>query len=208
MSWHQATSGAPGSNRRADEVGDPVAVGAGEGGAAGAAGAAPVSAGHAVQAHQAGHPLAVHDHACLAERLVHARHAVVAIGVVEQADASAPPAPPRPAGARSAPPSRVRASRSSPGRETKIDSFSNDGAVVVGRVVTADDRKPVADGKALVTITDDPDRPDRYLSLGGDIEQGGNFFVRFPHDDFRVIRAEYLPSPGYGACSIDWTERR
>ncbi len=40
-----------------------------------------------------------------------------------------------------------------------------------------------------------------------DIEQGGNFFVRFPHDDFRVIRAEYLPSPGYGACSIGWTER-
>lgn len=94
------------------------------------------------------------------------------------------------------------------GRETKIDSFGNDGPVVVGTIVTSDDRKPVANGKVVVTVTDDPDKPDRYLSLGSDIEQGGNFFVRFPHDEFRVMRAEYLPSPGYGPCSIDWTERR
>lgn len=94
------------------------------------------------------------------------------------------------------------------GRETKIERFSNDGPVVVGTVVTTDDRKPVDAGKVVVTVTDDPDQPDRYLSLGGDIENGGNFFVRFPQQDFRVMRAEYLPAPGYGACSVEWTEPR
>jgi hypothetical protein len=55
--------GGAGSEAAADQVGDLVAVGSGEGGATGAA---PVPAGHAVQAHQAGHPLGVHDQAALA----------------------------------------------------------------------------------------------------------------------------------------------
>lgn len=93
------------------------------------------------------------------------------------------------------------------GRATEFDHFANDGSVVVGHVVTSDDRQGVGGGSVVATVTDDPDAPERFVSLGGKIEQDGHFFVRFSHGEFRIMRAEYLPPLGYGACQADWIER-
>ena len=46
------------------------------------------------------------------------------------------------------------------------------------------------------------------MAIGVPIENDGSFFARFPNDDFRLMRAEYLPATGYGASQADWTERR
>ena len=66
-----------GRERPADEIGDRVAIGAGERGAHPATDTTP---GHAVQAHQASDPLHVDDDAAVAERAVHPRDTVVAVG--------------------------------------------------------------------------------------------------------------------------------
>lgn len=94
------------------------------------------------------------------------------------------------------------------GRETDFDKFGNDGSVVTGRIVTTDDRRGVTSGHVVVTVAHDPDSPEKFVAVGVKIEDDGNFFARFPNDDFGLMRAEYLPSPGHGACEVDWTERR
>jgi M6 family metalloprotease-like protein len=94
------------------------------------------------------------------------------------------------------------------GRATEVESFGNDGAMIVGRIVTVDDRAPVTSGSVVVTVTIDRGAPDRFMSLGGAVEQNGTFLLRFPDHDFTLMRAEYLPSAGYGACRVEWTERR
>lgn len=94
------------------------------------------------------------------------------------------------------------------GRATEFERFANDGSVVTGRVVTTDDRDGVAAGSVMVTVTHDPDVAEKYLAVGVKVERDGYFFARFPNDDFGLMRAEYVPAPGYGACRADWTERR
>lgn len=94
------------------------------------------------------------------------------------------------------------------GRATKFDAFGNDGSVVVGRIVTADDGKPVGRGSVVVTVSVDPRKPSRFLSEGIKVDQDGHFLVRFKDDQFKVLRAEYLPAAGYGACSHAWIKRR
>ena len=64
----------------AHEVRDQVAVRAGEGGLASPA---PASSCHAVQAHQAAHPLLVDRDAGTAQLDVHPRHPVVPVGGIE-----------------------------------------------------------------------------------------------------------------------------
>ncbi len=93
------------------------------------------------------------------------------------------------------------------GRATEFEQLSNDGNVVVGSVVTSDDGQPVPGGKVVVTVTDEPDAFERHVTSSDDVVNG-MFFVRFPNDDFRVMRAEYLPLVGFGGCAVDWTERR
>lgn len=93
------------------------------------------------------------------------------------------------------------------GRATEFDRFSNDGNVVVGRIVTADDGAPVHGGTVVVTVSDVPDRFESHVSSSSEVDDG-SFLVRFGKDDFRVMRAEYLPATGFGASSVDWTERR
>ena len=66
--------------RSTDQVGDRVAVGAGQRGPATTPDTAP---GHGVQAHQAPHPLDVHHDTTMAEFAMHPRHPVVAVGRVE-----------------------------------------------------------------------------------------------------------------------------
>lgn len=92
------------------------------------------------------------------------------------------------------------------GRRTEFEKFSNDGNVVVGTIVTTDDRQPVPSGKVVVTVSDAPGTHEHHVSLSDDVTDG-SFFVRFRNDDFKVMRAEYLPPAGYAACSVDWTER-
>jgi M6 family metalloprotease-like protein len=94
------------------------------------------------------------------------------------------------------------------GRATEFERFGNDGNVVVGRVVTSDDQQGVRSGHVVVTVAHDPEVPEKFLSVGVSIENDGYFFARFPNDDFRIMRAEYLPGVGYGACAVDWAERR
>jgi hypothetical protein len=77
---HPSRIGDAGLEPSADQVGDLVAVGAGEGGAAPAA---VMAAGHAVAAHQPVHSLLVHNQSRPAQLGVHARHPVVAIGGLE-----------------------------------------------------------------------------------------------------------------------------
>ncbi len=93
------------------------------------------------------------------------------------------------------------------GRATEFERFSNDGSVVLGSIVTSDDGKPVPTGKVIVTVVDDPEAFERHATLSGDVRDG-SFLLRFPNDDFKVMRAEYLPATGFGTSAIDWTERR
>ena len=58
------------------------------------------------------------------------------------------------------------------GRATKIDDFANDGPVIFGGVVTTDDRKGVPEGSVVVTVTTDPDAPERFITLSGSVEDG------------------------------------
>ena len=73
--------GSTGPEAASDEIGNHVAVGARE---RGAARAATEPARHAVLAHQAPHLLLVDDEPGFAQRLVHARYPVVVVGLVEQ----------------------------------------------------------------------------------------------------------------------------
>jgi M6 family metalloprotease-like protein len=94
------------------------------------------------------------------------------------------------------------------GRATEIVELSNDKSVVVGTVVTVDDRRPVLSGRVVVTVTDEPERPDRFITLAGDVDDQGFFAVPFRTEAFTLIRAEFLPPPGLSASSVDWIERR
>lgn len=94
------------------------------------------------------------------------------------------------------------------GRGTKFDHFGNDGRVVVGRIVTADDGEPVGRGSVVVTVARDPRKPEAFVQEGTKVDQNGHFLMRLPDDSFKVLRAEYLPSAGYGACRQDWIKRR
>src|SRR3981081_2707353 len=67
MSWHHATSGAPGSKRRASRSGIWAYL------------AAMVTAGQAGFAHEPAHLLLVDHQSALAELFDHARHPVVAV---------------------------------------------------------------------------------------------------------------------------------
>ena len=93
------------------------------------------------------------------------------------------------------------------GRATEFEHFNNDGSVIVGAIVTSDDGKPVPGGRVVVTVADDPDAFERHVTSVSDVVNG-SFVVRFPNDDFRAMRAEYLPAVGYGDSHMDWTERR
>ena len=93
------------------------------------------------------------------------------------------------------------------GRATEFQSFGNDGAVVTGTIVTVNDRRPVPGGRVVVTVSDDPEAYERHSSLAGDLD-GGSFAVSFRQHDFKVMRAEYVPIPGFAPCAVDWTERR
>ena len=93
------------------------------------------------------------------------------------------------------------------GRATEFEGLSNDGSIVVGSIVTSDDGKGVPGGKVIVTVADDPDAFERHVTSSAEVVDG-RFHVRFPRDDFRVMRAEYLPSAGYGDCAVDWTKRQ
>jgi hypothetical protein len=93
------------------------------------------------------------------------------------------------------------------GRATEFSQFGNDRNVVVGEIVTSDDRQPVPSGRVVVTVTVERDAFERHFSAAGVIA-GGRFTVKFPDDDFAFLRAEFLPSPGYAASAVDWVERR
>ncbi len=92
------------------------------------------------------------------------------------------------------------------GRKTEFDRLTNDGSVVVGRVVTADDRSGVSAGRVVVTVTPDPDDTKGFVSEAGDLDDG-QFFVRVPTEDFRFMRAEYLGALGFSPSASEWTER-
>jgi hypothetical protein len=94
------------------------------------------------------------------------------------------------------------------GRATEFERFGNDGSVVVGRIVTSDDTKGVPSGTVVVTVAQEPDKPDTFVALADKVDGDGSFFVRFPNAEFRAMRAEYLPATGYGACQADWTGPR
>ena len=79
------------------------------------------------------------------------------------------------------------------GRRSRFDRFENEGNVVFGTVVTDDDGAPVDGGTALVTVSSDPDAPQDYLAVPGRVEQG-RFSVKIPRADWKVTRAEFLPS--------------
>ncbi|WP_250032954.1 CARDB domain-containing protein [Paractinoplanes maris] len=93
------------------------------------------------------------------------------------------------------------------GRATELSEFGNDGNVVVGQVVTSDDRRPVPSGRVVVTVTVEPEAFERHLSVVGEITDG-RFVIKLPDDDFVFLRADFLPSPGYAPCAVDWLERR
>ncbi len=93
------------------------------------------------------------------------------------------------------------------GRATEFESFGNDDNVVTGTIVTVDDQAPVPGGQVVVTVTDDADAYERHSSLSGQLDNG-SFFVPFRKDDFKIMRSEYLPIPGFAPCATDWTERR
>jgi hypothetical protein len=93
------------------------------------------------------------------------------------------------------------------GRATEFSKFSNDRNVVVGELVTSDDRRPVPSGRVVVTVTVERDAFERHFSAAGEVA-GGRFAVKLPDDDFAFLRAEYLPSPGYAASAVDWIESR
>jgi M6 family metalloprotease-like protein len=92
------------------------------------------------------------------------------------------------------------------GRQTDFDRLDTDGKTAFGSVVTKDDRQPVGSGLVVVTVTDDPERPDRFVTLPADVEEDGAFAVSF-RTDFRGLRAEYLAPPGLSGCRSDWIDR-
>ena len=93
------------------------------------------------------------------------------------------------------------------GRATDFERFGNDGNVLFGSIATSDDHVAVWGGTALITVTDEPGAHDRYHTFSGPVEDG-SFFVKVPTDEWKVVRAEYLPPVGLAPCAVDWTERR
>ncbi len=92
------------------------------------------------------------------------------------------------------------------GRATEFAQFGNDGPIVFGAVVTSDDRKGVPGGTVLVTVAPDPEIPERYVTVVAEVHDGF-FRAQVEGDDWRVVRAEYLPPVGFGPSRTDWTER-
>jgi len=79
--------------------------------------------------------------------------------------------------------------------------------VVSGEIVTGDDRRPVPSGLVVVTVTVEREAFERHLSAAGEVTDG-RFAIEFPDGDFAFLRADFLPSPGYAPCAVDWVERR
>lgn len=93
------------------------------------------------------------------------------------------------------------------GRSTEIERLSNDGTVVVGRVLTSDDQAAVSGGRVVVTVAVDRGDPRTFVSEAGDV-QDGRFFVRVPTEDWEAIKADYLGTTGFSPCDHDWIPRR
>jgi M6 family metalloprotease-like protein len=73
------------------------------------------------------------------------------------------------------------------GRATKIDDFSNDGPVITGRVVTTDERKDVPEGVVLVTVSEDPDAPEAFVTMSTHVKDG-QFQVVVSGREFEPVR--------------------
>jgi hypothetical protein len=93
------------------------------------------------------------------------------------------------------------------GRATRMEGFGTDGPLVFGHVVTVDDRAPVPDGIALVTVTRDRRRPEEFHTVEAPVRKG-RFEVVMRSRDWKLARAEYLPPVGFGPCKVDWAPRR
>lgn len=93
------------------------------------------------------------------------------------------------------------------GRATEFSEFGNDGPVVTGQIVTSDDRQPVVSGIVVATVAMARNAHETHVSASGEVQEG-RFFVRLPSNEFRVMSAEYLPTPGFAGSSAEWTERR
>ena len=93
------------------------------------------------------------------------------------------------------------------GRGTEFERFANDGEVIVGTVVTSDDRVGVPSGRVIATVARSPKDIGSYVTATGHI-QNGSFFIKVPTDAWKVMSAEYLGVDGYSPSRQDWVERR
>jgi hypothetical protein len=94
------------------------------------------------------------------------------------------------------------------GRATTFAELGNDGKVVVGRIETSDDGLPVAGGSVVVTVSLDKRKAAAFVQTGVRVEANGEFVAQLGDQEFRFLRADYLPAPGYGACQHDWIKAR
>ncbi len=57
-----------------------------------------------------------------------------------------------------------------------------------------------------MTVAPDPEVPERYVTVVAEVHDGF-FRAQVEGDDWRVVRAEYLPPVGFGPSRTDWAER-